>query len=224
MIPIPTPAKEEIDHRTIKLIVGGIAILLPVLTYCLSHEALTSISESYFEGDWPRNIFVGFLFAIGALMQGYNGLSKWDMVLSKVASIAALGIALFPCTCGRPDVGFNVHYTCATIMFLVLAYFCYRFYRRATGKAARDKSHTEAKARAWIYAACGLAISLGLVLLLANALSKKAISDAHPDVVFWGETIGLVAFGISWLTASRVVPGITRENERFNPLRSTNPP
>jgi hypothetical protein len=35
--------------------------------------------------------------------------------------------------------------------------------------------------------------------------------------------VGLIAFGISWLTASRTIPGITRADERFSPLREDNP-
>ena len=41
---------------------------------------------------------------------------------------------------------------------------------------------------------------------------------------FYGETTALVAFGVSWLTASRVLPLITRQDERFSPLREQNPP
>jgi hypothetical protein len=32
--------------------------------------------------------------------------------------------------------------------------------------------------------------------------------------VLWSETVGLVSFGVSWLTASRVLPGITEPQER----------
>jgi len=37
-------------------------------------------------------------------------------------------------------------------MFLILAYLCYAFYKRARGKG-----HTEANRRAFVYAASGLA-------------------------------------------------------------------
>lgn len=60
---------------------------------------LTSISESYFAGDWSRNIFVGFLFAISAFLLSYNGQTRAHMVLSRVAALAGLGVAMFPCQC-----------------------------------------------------------------------------------------------------------------------------
>ena len=42
--------------------------------------------------------------------------------------------------------------------------------------------------------------------------------------MFYGEAAGLFAFGISWLTASRTVPGLTHPEERFSPLRPDKPP
>ena len=57
------PKREEIDHRTIKLIVGVIAISLPFLTSAFASNAIASISASYYEGGWSQSIFVGFPFA-----------------------------------------------------------------------------------------------------------------------------------------------------------------
>ena len=55
--------------------------------------------------------------------------------------------------------------------------------------------------------------------------SYEAVLPAGVDrFTFYGEATGLIAFGISWLTASRVLPGLTRPVERFSPLRQVNPP
>ena len=43
------------------------------------------------------------LFAIAAFLLAYNGFSRADMVLSKLASVAALGVAMFPCECANPS-------------------------------------------------------------------------------------------------------------------------
>ena len=103
-------------------------------------------------------------------------------------------------------------------MFLILAYFCYVFYRRAI-----EKGHGEAKVRATIYAVSGVAILLAIVGLAFENLSGGVLSSHFSPFIFYGEATGLVAFGISWLTASRTIPGLTREDERFSPLRSNNP-
>src|SRR5215207_8691751 len=94
------PVRDEIDHRTIKLIVGVVAISLPFLTSGFAGSTITSISASYYEGGWSQSIFVGFLFAISAFLMAYNGLTPSEMALSKVAAGASLGVALFPCECG----------------------------------------------------------------------------------------------------------------------------
>lgn len=211
---LSTPKRPEIDHRTIKLLVGVIAISLATVTNLFAHAPLTSISASYYEGGWSQGIFIGFLFAIAAFLLAYNGLWTSEMVLSKVASLAGLGIALYPCKCGdHHELVPYVHAICAAAMFLILAYFCYVFYRRALAKR-----HTQAKARAAVYALCGIAIVLSIVVLAYDGISGGVLSASIPRLTFYGERTGLMAFGISWLTASRVLPVLTRPDERFSPF------
>jgi hypothetical protein len=214
------PERPEIDHRTIKLIIGIVALGLPGLTSLFARTAIPSISASYYEGGWSQSIFIGFLFAIAALLAAYNGLSAPEMIASKVAAIAGLGVALFPCACGTHTVRVPyVHYASAAVMFFILAFFCWAFLKRA-----KAKKHMQATARATVYAACGIAILLSIVTLAIDAFSGGALTALDSRFTFHGETTGLVAFGISWLTASRVLPFLTREDERFSPLRQTNPP
>ena len=103
-------------------------------------------------------------------------------------------------------------------MFLILAYFCYTFFRRARGKG-----HPQAKVRAIIYTLCGLAMLLAIAVLALDNFFSGALSARIPRLTFYGEAAGLVAFGLSWLTASRVLPLITRQEERFSPLSTQNP-
>ena len=141
------------------------------------------------------------------------------MILSKVASAAGLGVALFPCRCdGHTELAPYVHGVSASVMFLILAYLCYGFFRRA-----RSKGHPQAQARATIYAVCGIAILLSILALAFDHFSGGTLSTTVPRITFYGEAIALVAFGISWLTASRVLPGVTRPDERFSPLGERNP-
>ena len=77
--------------------------------------------------------------------------------------------------------------------------------------------------RAGIYAVCGIAILLAIVALAFDGLTH-VLRDRWPDFTFYGEAAGLWAFGVSWLVASRVLPLITREDERFSLLRQNNPP
>ena len=214
-----TPTRPEIDHRTIKLIVGVIAISLASLTSCFATTAIGSISASYYEGGWSQAIFIGFLFAIAAFLLAYNGRSRPQMLWSKVAATAALGVALFPCRCkSHVELVPYVHAFSAATMFSILAFFCYTFFERARGKG-----HLQANARAAIYAVCGIAIVLAILVLAIDSVSGGPLSARIPRLTFYGEGTALVAFGISWLTASRVLPIITRRDERFSPLAAEVP-
>jgi hypothetical protein len=214
-----TPWRREVDHRTLKLVVGLAALTLPSLTDFFAHQPLTSISASYYEDGWSHSIFIGFLFAIASFLLAYNGQTPLQMRLSKVACAAALGVALFPCACGNYESKVQwIHSACSAAMFLVLAFFCYVFYR-----TARDKRHLQARIRAAIYATCGVAMLLSLFGLGYDGVSGT-FTRWFADFTFYGEATGLIAFGISWLTASRVLPVITAESERFSLLRANNPP
>jgi hypothetical protein len=217
---MPTrPQHQEIDHRTIKLLVGVIAITLAWLTSAFANTTLTSISAAYYEGGWSQVIFVGFLFAISALMLAYNGYTKVEMVLCKVAAVAALCIAMFPCRCvDRDEIVEGVHGGAAIVLFLILAYLCWGFFRRA-----RAKGYRQARRRSWIYAACGIAMLLSIASLAVETFTQGGITRYMARFVFYGEALGLVAFGVSWLTASRTLPFLTSRDERFSPLRPNNP-
>lgn len=219
-MPALPPEHHQIDHRTIKLLVGVIAITLSWLTSAFANNTLTSISAAYFEGGWSQVIFIGFLFAISALMLAYNGYSKLEMVLCKVAALCGIIIAMFPCRCvNREEIIKGVHGGAAIVLFLILAYLCWGFFRRA-----RAKHHKRANVRSWIYAACGIAMLVSIGALAIETFTQGGMTQhVHSRFVFYGEAVGLVAFGVSWLTASRTLPFLTNEDERFSLVRRHNP-
>jgi hypothetical protein len=205
---IGAPRRPEIDQYTIKFLIGAFALTLPFIELALTRGSISSISASFWIADpdvWPRIIFVGFLFVISAFLLAYNGLSETEMWLAKVACASALGVALFPCSCddtAREIIG-GVHLASATALFIVLAWFCVIFMRRA-----KAKGHRQARWRTAIYMICGWGMVASAALFIARAITKQEA------LAFWGETVGLVSFGTSWLTASRVLPVITLPSER----------
>jgi hypothetical protein len=210
------PHRAEIDHRTMKLIVGLIALSLASLTSLFANTAITSISASYYEDGWSHVIFIGFLFAIAAFLFAYNGYTQLQMVLSKIAAIATLCIVLFPCGCDgvHHEIVPYVHFASAAVTFAILAFFCYVFFKRAI-----DKDSPQAKSRAVIYAACGAVIVLAiLILAVDHLLPGQPISSRFTRLTYYGEKAALVAFGVSWLTASHWLPVITTKQERLSRL------
>ena len=244
--------KVSVDVRTLRLLVGGIAIGLAVLVQAFSPWSLTSISSSYFSGDWPRNFFVGCLFFIAGFLIAYNGKQWIEAWLSKIAAIAAIGVATFPCDCAvearrrgsamlqclgentdrYPDVAHclmrfqeikGAHYFSAFVMFAILAAFCYIFYAHA--KKKKDERRTAARRRMIVYLASLASIVLAGIAMLVDYVMGGRISAAWPTFVFWAEFVGLVSFGTAWITASYVVPGLAHERrERYQLFRHVNPP
>jgi hypothetical protein len=212
MFKLLSPDRGEINEHTSKIIVGLIAISLASFTNFFSETPLQSISASYHEGGWSRDIFVGFLFAISTFLLAFNGRSTPQMVLSKMAALAAMGVAMFPCKGGsNAEVIPYVHGTSAAVMFLILAFFCYTFFRRA-----REKGHLQAMFRAYIYAICGITIVAFIFIIVMDNVSGGFISSKIGRLTFYGEKAGLIAFGIAWLSASRFLPLLTRKDERLS--------
>ena len=83
----------------------------------------------------------------------------------------------------------------------------------STTTATRTTTTTEARVRAGLYALCGLAIVVSMVVIAIQNLSDNLGASR---VIFAAEAIGLVAFGVSWLTASHVLPFITSARERVS--------
>ena len=215
--------RPEIDQYTIKFLIGLVALLLPAVEYAVSHGAISSISDSYWyrgsslEGCsyWSRNLFVGSLFAIAAMLCGYNGTSSKQLWFGKLAAASALLIANFPCACGDDshESMRGVHAASAAVLFAVLAWFCLDFIERAKTKLHGVRK-TAAGRRIVIYKACAVGMFVGIGLIAFHALFAKPGDPNAERLVFWGESFGLVSFGLSWLTASRKLPGITHPSER----------
>ncbi|MFG1496626.1 hypothetical protein ABMA57_08330 [Saccharospirillum sp. HFRX-1] len=210
--------QKEIDHHVLRLIVGLIALLLPLFVIVLTTgNPLGSISASYHDDGAARDVFVGSLFAMAAFLFAYNGDHARQSTLSKLAAVSAVCIALFP-TAGvsAPDtlatwVGV-VHYLAAAVLFAVLAYFCWSFSCTAKNKGG---TYREAGIRSLIYRVCLVGIGLAIVFMLAYLGFEEYLDEHFPRYIFFFEWLGLLAFGIAWLVASRIIPVITHRDERL---------
>jgi len=205
-----SPRRPEFDQYTIKFTVGTIALSLPWLEVALTKGTIHSISASfwYADGFAPRTIFVGLLFAIGTLVFAYNGDGELELVLGKLAALLAIGVAIFPCTCGTSyrEIIPHAHYASAITLFIILAGFCVIFWIHARRKKMTEPEH--APRRMWVYVLCCLGFVAAIALMVAYKVTQKEV------FVLYAETAGLSSFGISWLTASRVLPVLTSATQR----------
>ena len=200
------PVLVTFDYRTLRLLVGCIALSIPIVVSLLAKSELTSISASYYTD--ARDGFVGLLFVVGAFLWAYNGHTKNQKIASKFAAVAAIGVAVFPTTCASCESSTSsiLHYGSAAVLFAILATFCFVFFRTSI-KEQPGKKHT----RSQIYVVCGVVMVLAMLVLG----STQFIDYTLKTVVFWAEAAALVAFGVAWIVAGKALPWLVDEDERL---------
>jgi len=200
----PSPQDPVVlSYLALRRAVGYVALALPFVVaigWWLfgGHVLESSISSYYYTG--MRNIFEGSLCAISMFMFCCRGYDRKDEVAGIFSALCAVGVALFPTT---PDAGATahqkdigaVHYTCAALLFLTLAYFCLVLFKMTApgGKPTLQKIQ-----RNRVYTVCGIVILVSIaaivVLKFINVTYLGAIGT-----VFIFETTSLLAFGTAWL-------------------------
>jgi hypothetical protein len=192
-----------------RLVVGILGVLLPLLLivgnallFPGAAVPLGSLSAYYHTG--MRDVFVGILWVIGVFLITYMSFHwNWDNVITIVAGVAAIVVAIFPTNVpaggmqtplqqkiGQGIVA-HVHFGAAAVFVILLAIMSFRFGRR---------EDVIGRNRSWriLHWACGGAI-LAAVAFLAVAEWAGLHSIGGLSVLLIVEVVTTVAFGISWL-------------------------
>lgn len=209
------PASEQkdqgivFDYRTLRLLVGILAFALPLGAWLFYPFLIPlSISASYYTG--ARDFFIGSLCVIATLFFAYNGHKSAENWMANLGALTAIVAASVPTSCNTCALSPSsiVHLIAGATLFVVIAYFCLWPFRQS----AKDKPDDKAKKRAAIYTICGVVIIVSIPA--AGAASFLKISGEFP-VIFWAETIAIIAFGIAWIVASKIIPSLADEDERL---------
>lgn len=226
----PGPQQEESNELVLSFLavrkaVGWIGVALPpaliVSGLALGSGIEPSISEFYFTS--AADVFVGALCAIGVFLATYTGFERregeffTDFWVAKVAAVAVFGVALVP-TEGpdvapvpfahryvSEDVASALHYGSAAIFFACLAIFCLVLFRRHDpAKRIDDAKRRQNR----FYVFCGVVILLTMALMVAWGVLVRTAPDvvrplAEADAIFWLESLGVWAFGASWLVKGK---------------------
>ena len=207
----PATARSPAPIVFLQKLVGGIAVLLPFVVvigdFALGGDEFRSSISAYYYSPMG-NVFVGALCALGVFFLSYQYKPlpgyELDNRLSYGASAAAIGVALFPTAehqakawSGEWFVS-TAHLLCACILFVLLAIFSLKLFTKTD--PGRPMSDAKRK-RNTVFRACGWTIVGSIVLV---ALSNVVQPPDSLRSLLWLESIGVVAFGISWLVKSGI--------------------
>jgi hypothetical protein len=198
-----------ISFLVVRKAVGYLGIALPFVL-ALGKMVLdgpgiqSSISSYYYSG--MRDVLVGTLCAIAVFLLSYKGYERQDELLSDLACIFAVCVALFPTTPDtnpsyRDKVVGALHLLFAASFFLALAYFSLALFTKTDPHRTPTRRKLQ---RNTVYRVCGYTILACLALIAIAALAGgDAIEKLDPK--FWFESIAVVAFGVSWVTKGEAI-------------------
>jgi hypothetical protein len=201
--------------------VGVLGILLPVVLVLVDglwfdgRFPRDSISAYYYSG--MRDVFVGVLVATAVFLVTYK-VVEWnlDNLLSIVAGVAVLAVALFPT--GRPsdlvaltplqdELGETfvkvIHFLGAGIFIGCLGFICACFGVRERHRA--DRTEHQRRRGFVLHVSCAVVIGVAVLLILV-----VDVGLGWDRGLLVGEVLAAWAFGVSWLTKGLELDALRR--------------
>ncbi|WKZ34415.1 MAG: hypothetical protein QY332_12410 [Anaerolineales bacterium] len=208
----PSQMSLIISYLTLRKAVGILGTALPFMlslgAWLLFQTGIQSSISSYYHTGM-RDVFVGTLFAIGVFLLSYKGYEPQDNWAGNLASLFAIGVALFPTTPAKAGpntwdwVG-SLHLVFAALFFLTLIYFSLFLFT----KTHPNKSQTNRKKqRNIVYKVCGYTMALCVLLIVIFFLLPHSLETRLNglNLLYWLETVAILAFGVSWLTKGEAI-------------------
>ena len=210
---IEIPDSRIISYLTLRKLLGGLGIALPVILpagdFLFGDNTSLQQSISYYYYTNMGDVFVGVLWSFGLFLITYKGYKPdktdrrlSDNAITNVAGVLAICVALFPINsdincyqCNPVWVG-TFHLVCAATFFWILCYLSLFKFTKSNIPKAQWK--TDKKRRNIVYIVCGTIIWTSMLILFLYFMFFKGRWPA--TVVFWLEAFSLLAFGTSWLT------------------------
>jgi hypothetical protein len=178
---------------------GVIALLLPiVLPLVGGYDDHFSISYFYYVSDLSRNILVGGLWATGAFLFLFHGLSKLENWILNVAGLAVISVAMNPMPKDQGNKELTIHAASAVVFFLCLAVVAVRL-----SKGRLDKIiYPPIKRRFKIaYDAAGAAmLAMPAAVIALHFLGRQAELSHW---IYWVEALGIWSFSFYWFVKTQ---------------------
>jgi Protein of unknown function (DUF998) len=199
-----------ISFLTLRRLIGILGMSLPVIVVVggfLQNGFVIEPSISGYYYTNMRDFFVGILCGVALVLSSYRGYERIDRVVALTSGISAIGMVIFPTGVysGKvikvgmflidDNISAYIHLAFGALFFLSLSFISlFLFTRRHPGVMGKEK-----KRRNIIYRACGIVMIAVIfcITLYTMFLRDTSISKIDPVLIF--ESVGLLAFGISWL-------------------------
>lgn len=198
-------------YKWLRLGVGLIAFAFPLILwigghFCASLPLQGSMSAYYHAGDAlhpgqgvMRNEFVGILFAVGASLFLYQGISRLEDRVLNLAGVLALSVALFPMTWPEGSVPqdkfFFLHGACAVAFFICLGIVCI-FCASDTLDPIKDEAKIKRYRRSYRI------LGVLMVAFPLSAACLKFFAPLRDWTIFFVEVAGIYVFSAYWLLKS----------------------
>ncbi len=210
--------KLVLSYLTVRLLIGVLGFLLPLILILGSflfgscREIQPSISDYYHTN--MRDLFIAYMGALSIFLLSYKGYDLTDRIVSALAGIFGLTLALFPTwldldpITGQPricniwcsvnpslTVGY-IHLIASGLFILSLAIFSLFLFTKGETTPTPQKL-----IRNKIYTISGyiMLICLGLIIVFFLLPDSVRTQLQQYNPIFWLETIAFMAFGFAWL-------------------------
>jgi hypothetical protein len=194
----------------LRRLIGAIGLLHPIILlfggmFIFNVALQSSMSAYYYTG--MRDVFVGLGFVTGFFLLSYRGYDMHDRIVSAIAGVAALLVALFPMapelhpTAKQISIG-NIHLGSAFTFLLALSYFCLVLFPKNGNKMLTMKK----KIRNRIYRVAGVTIILSMAfvgLYFAPTPLRDLLKPYDP--IYFAELVAFWAFGVAWLVKGQTI-------------------
>lgn len=209
--------KLVLSYLTVRKIIGILGLLFPLILVLGSfifgrcHNIQQSISNYYHTN--MHDVFVGYVCTLSIFLFSYKGYDLTDRIVSALAGIFGLIVALFPtslklnpdnspldcniwCTTEQHSWIGTLHLISAGLFILCLCYFSLFLFIKGELNPTPQKL-----IRNNIYLTCGCIMFACIFLLILLFILPQNVYNAllFLKPVFWLETIAFLAFGFSWL-------------------------
>ncbi len=197
-----------ISFLTLRKAIGFLGISIPAVmiigTFTIGGCTHVQNSISHYYYTVMGDVFVGFLISTGIFLITYKGYDLRDNIVSFLAGIFIICVALFP-TSQDPDAScairtlnsiswrVNVHYISAALFFVTLSYMSLFLFTKSAGIKTKQKI-----IRNRVYRVCGITI-LVAILLISFEKHIPVLDNASLHPTFWLEWVANLAYGTAWL-------------------------